>query len=206
MATSKKTRTSSPSSEGERQLLDAIGEAIASHASEAQADPIWGNSDVLVGQWRKQFRGEEIDALLVGIRVRRIAMLLDEISIKECAASGLKLNEMLLLMALRRMGEPFSLRPMEILKMHSVTSGTATYRIDQLTKQGLAVRDPDPVDRRGYLIRLTPHGLKVIDALLHRMQKSFREALRPMTELPGALPLFENSLRLFEKGLLGLIK
>lgn len=76
-------------------------------------------------------------------------MLLDEISTKECEAVGLKLNEMLLMMALRRVGPPYALRPTDILKMHSVTSGTATYRIDQLTKQDLAERIPDPSDRRG---------------------------------------------------------
>lgn len=164
-----------------------------------QSDPIWGNSDVLVSQWKKQFAGEDVSALTLGIRIRRIAMLLDELTIRECEAVGLKINEMLLLMALRRMGDPFCLRPTDILKMHSVTSGTATYRIDQLTKQDLAERIPDPSDRRGYLIRLTPRGLKIVDTVLHRLRDSFQKKLHPMFALEGGVEVFEESLRLYER-------
>ena len=55
-------------------------------------------------------------------------------------------------MALRLVGEPYSLRPTDILKMHGITSGTATYRIDKLTKQELAESIADLTDRHGYLI------------------------------------------------------
>jgi DNA-binding MarR family transcriptional regulator len=180
-------------------LLDQLAGAMPGDPLSLQSDPIWGNSDVLVSQWQKQFAGEDIAALTLGIRVRRIAMLLDEMTIQECEAAGLKLNEMLLLMALRRVGEPYCLRPTDILKMHSVTSGTATYRIDQLTKQELAERIADPTDRRGYLIRLTPRGLKIVDAVLHRLLETFRKKLRPMEAVPEGVKLFEESLRLYER-------
>jgi DNA-binding MarR family transcriptional regulator len=92
-----------------------------------------------------------------------------------------------------------ALRPTDILKMHSVTSGTATYRIDQLTKQELAERIADPTDRRGYLIRLTPRGLKIVDAVLHRMLEAFRKKLRPMEAVPDGIKVFEQTLRLYER-------
>lgn len=181
------------------QLRQTLSEIRTSDSNGLQADPIWGNSDVLIGQWRDQFAGEDIDALMLGVRIRRLAMLLDEISIKECEAAGLKYNEMLLMMALRRVGPPYALRPTDILKMHSVTSGTVTYRIDQLTKQDLAERAPDPVDRRGYLIRLTPRGLGLIDQVMRRLRWAFRERLAPMAEVPGAMIVFEESLRAYER-------
>ena len=180
-------------------LLEQMRGALPVDAQGVHADPIQGNSDVLVSQWKTQLPGQDIAALTVGIRVRRVAMLLDEITTRECEAMGLKLNEMLLLMALRRVGPPYSLRPTDILKMHSVTSGTVTYRIDQLTKQDLAERIADPKDRRGYLIALTPLGLKVIDTVVHRLLAHFRKSVHPMTEIPGALTLFEESLRLYER-------
>ena len=110
--------------------------------------------------------GIDIDAFTLTIRLRRLAMLLDEGVVKRGEAAGVKLNEVLLLLALRRMAPTYSLRPTDILKMHSVTSGTVTYRIDQLIKQDLAERIPDPDDKRGYLIRLTQRGRAVVDKVM----------------------------------------
>ena len=168
-------------------------------ATPSQGDLIHGNSDVLTNQWRQQYEGEDIGPLTLAIRLRRVAMLIDEVSTQACEKADIKLNDMLLLMALRRVGPPHSLRPTDILKMHSVTSGTVTYRIDQITKQNLAERIADPKDRRGYLIQLTPHGLATIDEVLRKQLHVFRESLRPMTDIPGALPLLQDALRLYER-------
>ena len=175
-------------------------EAIArTETTPSQDDPIQGNSDVLTGQWHKQYEGEDISPLTLAIRLRRVAMLIDEVSTQACVGADITLNEMLLLMALRRVGPPHSLRPTDILRMHSVTSGTVTYRIDKLTKQDLAERIADPNDRRGYLIQLTPHGLAKIDDVLRKQLHVFRESLQPMTAIPGAIPLLEDALRLYER-------
>lgn len=181
------------------QLIEELRQARSPDASGLTADPIRGNSDVLIAQWRQQYSDESSRALMLGLRLRRLGMLLDEITMRQCEIAGLKLNEMLLLMALRRVGEPFCLRPTDILKMHSVTSGTVTYRIDQLTKQGLAERIPDPNDRRGYLIRLTQEGLAVVSEMMESLFVAFDQHLAPMKNVSGALAIFEESLRLFEQ-------
>ncbi|RYY56981.1 MAG: MarR family transcriptional regulator, partial [Comamonadaceae bacterium] len=193
--TSTAKRPARTAASGVGTLLEQLAGTLAVNAQGAQADPIQGNSDVLAAQWQQQFAGEDIAVLTLGIRLRRIAMLIDELLAQECDAAGLKLNEMLLLMALRRVGPPHALRPTDILRMHSVTSGTVTYRIDQLTRQDLAERIDDPADRRGYQVRLTAHGLATVDAILHRLLASFRVTLAPMAAVPGALPVFEESLR-----------
>lgn len=180
-------------------LLGQMSGTLAANTDGIQADPIQGNSDVLVSQWQTQFAGEDIDALALGIRIRRVAMLIDECLLKECEAEGITLNELLLLMALRRVGSPYALRPTDILRMHSITSGTVTYRIDRLANQDLAERVDDPADRRGYLVRLTPHGLKTVDSILRRLLETFRTLLQPMAAIPGALPVLEESLRLYER-------
>lgn len=194
-------------SKTEQSSISALLETLTGVKPEAkaglQADPLWGNSDVLVDQWRDQFAGMNMDGFALTVRIRRIAMLIDELSISECEAAGLKHNEMLLLLALRRVGKPYCLRPTDITKMHSVTSGTVTYRIDQLTKQDLAERIPDPVDRRGYLIRLTPRGLAVINKLILRFAELFNQDLQPLAKIPGALAVFEDSIRAFERCISG---
>jgi DNA-binding MarR family transcriptional regulator len=44
-----------------------------------------------------------------------------------------------------------------------MTSGGMTAAIDRLARQGLVARTPNPADRRGTLIGLTPAGREVVD-------------------------------------------
>jgi predicted metalloprotease with PDZ domain len=46
-----------------------------------------------------------------------------------------------------------------------LTSGTVSLRLDRLTKAGIVIREPDPDDRRGSLIRLSDNGLQLFDVL-----------------------------------------
>lgn len=198
-----KTRTRSKSV---RARADAPAQALVEQYAAALPSPpqapdlntVWGNADVLVHQWRRELGEEGSEGVLMGIRIRRIGMLLDELTMAHSEAEGVKHTDFLLLMALRRLGEPYAMRPTDILKMHSVTSGTATYRIDQLAKQDLAERLPDPRDRRGYLVRLTPRGKKIVDTVMARMQAEFNERLAPFAQVAGGHDVLEAALRLFE--------
>ena len=78
------------------------------------------------------------------------------------------------------------------------TIADAAYRIDQLAKQDLAERLPDPRDRRGYLVRLTPRGKKIVDTVMARMQAEFNERLAPFAQVAGGHDVLEAALRLFE--------
>lgn len=181
-------------------LLSALESLNAATLDGAQQDKVFGSSDVLVAQWQREFpTGLDIDAFTLTIRLRRLAMLLDEGVVKRGEKSGVKLNEILLLLALRRMAPNYSMRPTDILKMHSVTSGTVTYRIDQLIKQDLAERIPDPDDKRGYLIRLTRRGRVVVDKVIVESAQTASDALRPLFAIPGARETFVEMLRFYEQ-------
>ncbi|OWQ48421.1 hypothetical protein CDL60_07560 [Roseateles noduli] len=179
------------------ELLSQLAEQLP-EPQDAEVSPVWGNSDVLIDQWRGELGDKASEAMLLGIRIRRIGMLIDRLLIEDCTALGIKYDEFMLLMALRRIGEPYALRPTDILRMHSVTSGTATYRIDKLTSQDLAERMNDPNDRRSYLIRLTPRGKKTVDAVLARTDALYREQLAAMSGIPEGFKTLEAGLRLFE--------
>lgn len=187
----------SPTPANDSQLLTAYANQIPELPDYAQ-EPVWGNADVLVQQWRRELGDSASEAMLLGIRIRRMAMLVDRLLIEQCTMQGIKYSEFMLLMALRRVGEPYALRPSDILKMHSVTSGTATYRIDRLTTQGLAERTNDPKDRRSYLIRLTARGKETVEAILTRTDDFYRKALSPLTDIDGGSETLEAGLRLFE--------
>ena len=47
-----------------------------------------------------------------------------------------------------------------------VTSGTMTNRVDRLEHRGLVSRRPDPDDRRGVIVALTPAGARVVDGAM----------------------------------------
>ena len=67
------------------------------------------------------------------------------------------------LAALRRAGGDYELSPGRLLKETLVTSGTMTNRVDRLAARGFVERLPDPNDRRGVLVRLTPEGREAVD-------------------------------------------
>lgn len=198
-----KQKNTSRSTEEPSKLLKAYAAAAGTPTDIASQDPIFGNADLLVHQWRRELGGEKSsEALLMGIRIRRIGMLLDKLIMQACEGIEIKLHEFILLMALRRIGEPYSLRPSDILKMHSVTSGTATYRLDQLAKRDLVQRVPDPNDRRSYLIGLTSRGRAIVDEVLENMRQAFDEQLKPFNQIPEGFAALEAGLRLFETCLL----
>jgi DNA-binding MarR family transcriptional regulator len=95
---------------------------------------------------------------------------------------GLELWEFDVLSALRRQGAPYQLTPGALLRATLVTSGTMTNRVDQLAKAGLVRREPDPQDRRGVLVTLTPAGVDRVDAALADLLRSEHALLGGLSE------------------------
>ena len=67
------------------------------------------------------------------------------------------------LATLRRSGPPFELSPTGLFRSLMLSSGAMTSRIDRLEEAGLVERRPDPEDRRGIRVALTPRGKQLID-------------------------------------------
>jgi DNA-binding MarR family transcriptional regulator len=177
-----------------------------SYGCERSGDAIRANSDTLIRQWKSEKCELDLSAFEISLRVRRIGMLLDEVLSQACESLGVKPNEMLLLFTLRRIGPPYCMRPTDIQNLTAVTSGTVTYRIDQLVKQNLAERIADPVDRRGYLIRLTEHGSQLVDSAINASVQSSDALLAPLRDMPSAMELLVELLRLYENRLDDLLK
>ena len=71
-----------------------------------------------------------------------------------------------MLAALRRSGGPYALAAGRLGTITGVTSGTMTNRIDRFEDRGLVRREPDPSDRRGVQVVLTPAGRTSVDSAL----------------------------------------
>lgn len=76
---------------------------------------------------------------------------------------GLSWETFSLIAALRRSGKPYELNPTELQRQSLLTSGAMTNRIDRVEALGLVERRPDPADRRGVIVRLTPTGRALAD-------------------------------------------
>lgn len=108
----------------------------------------------------------DLDPTPLGIvgRVIVLAKHLEASVGKALAKHDLTLGQFDILATLRRHGVKGMLSPSHLLGSVMLSSGGMTSRLDTLERDGLIVRKPDPKDRRGVLIELTPKGRKTIDA------------------------------------------
>lgn len=119
--------------------------------------------DEIVLAWQRERSDLELAPVEVFSRISRVSRLLDRVRREAFTASSIEPWEFDVLAALRREGAPYSLTPGQLLKQTMVTSGTMTNRVDRLTARGFVERNPDPDDRRGVLVRLTPEGKHAVD-------------------------------------------
>jgi DNA-binding MarR family transcriptional regulator len=133
--------------------------------------------DELVARWRAERPDLDVEPLQVLSRVSRLAKHLDRARTTAFTSHGLQAWGFDVLSALRRQGPPYQLSPGALLRATLVTSGTMTNRIDRLAEAGLVSRHPDPQDKRGVLVTLTPRGRAAVDAALEDLLRRERVLL-----------------------------
>jgi DNA-binding MarR family transcriptional regulator len=84
------------------------------------------------------------------------------------APLGLTFESFSVLVTLRRSGPPYELNPTALYRESLLSSGAITNRIDRVEDAGLVRRLPDPRDRRGTIVRLTPKGVALADRAIAR--------------------------------------
>ena len=134
--------------------------------------------DDLVDAWARERSDLDLMPVEVFSRIGRLARHLDLARKEAFHASGVESWEFDVLAALRRAGDPYELSPGRLLRETLVTSGTMTNRVDRLTARGFVERLPDPHDRRGVLVRLTPEGKTCVDTAFEALLEKER-ALMP---------------------------
>ncbi len=120
--------------------------------------------DELVEAWARERTDLDLGPVAVFSRISRLSRHLDLARRAAFAAQGIESWEFDVLAALRRAGAPYELSPGRLLRETLVTSGTMTNRVDRLVARGYVERNPDPDDRRGVLVRLTPEGKAAVDS------------------------------------------
>jgi DNA-binding MarR family transcriptional regulator len=157
--------------------------------------------DRIVSAWRRERPDLDVSPLEVLSRVSRLARRLDRARGAAFAEHGLDGWEFDVLSALRRAGTPYQLSPGQLVAETLVTSGTMTNRVDRLVTRGYVEREPDPTDRRGVIVRLTPTGMEVVDAALSDLLAHEHELLAELgaVERNDLAALLRGLLRPFER-------
>lgn len=138
--------------------------------------------DELVEAWARERPDLDVAPVEVFSRIGRLARHLDLARRDAFTAAQVESWEFDVLAALRRAGSPYELSPGRLLRETLVTSGTMTNRVDRLTGRGLVERLPDPHDRRGVLVRLTPEGKATVDHAFEQLLEAERTFLAGLPE------------------------
>jgi DNA-binding MarR family transcriptional regulator len=138
--------------------------------------------DDLVEAWARERADLDLEPVAVFSRISRLARRLDLARRAAFSAHGIESWEFDVLAALRRAGTPYELSPGRLLRETLVTSGTMTNRVDRLAGRGFVERSPDPEDRRGVIVRLTPDGKAAVDGAFEALLDAERALLVELSE------------------------
>lgn len=117
-------------------------------------------------QWARERPDQDTRGFAIGGRLLALGKLLERRVTRVLEAHDLALWAFDVLATLRRQPPPHGLTPTELSRAVLLTPGAMTNRIDRLEDAGLVRREPDPIDRRGVRVVLTPLGLERVDRAL----------------------------------------
>lgn len=152
----------------------------------------------LVHQWEEQRPDLDLTALRLVGSIMQLAQIL-ETEFRDLAQSrfGIGAGDLRILMALRRAGAPYALRPTDLFQSLLVSSGAVTKQVDRLAEAGFVKKVLPKGAKRRRVITLTSKGLRATDYA--------QEAIA--TSLAGVAPTFatlrqkdiETTLRCLEQ-------
>ncbi|WP_407179890.1 MarR family winged helix-turn-helix transcriptional regulator [Bradyrhizobium sp. STM 3562] len=135
--------------------------------------------DDIEAAWLQQRPDLDLAMACTLLRLERVN-LLHERRVHEISKTiGLHTGELHVLLALRRSGKPYELRPTDLFRALLVTSGAMTKRVARLQDGGFVLRVSASDDGRSELVRLTAKGLATADrgiAEIAKVVESVRQA------------------------------
>ena len=137
--------------------------------------------DEITRQWERERPDLDLGDFLLAIYLRRLGRLIESEYERMCQARfGMSAWDMRVLLALRRGGPPYAMRPTDLFEALLVTSGAVTKQVDRLQRRRLVKRLPDPDHGGGFRVQLTERGLEMVDAAVELLARD--SAIRPATE------------------------
>ncbi|MBI5089296.1 MAG: MarR family transcriptional regulator [Actinobacteria bacterium] len=128
-------------------------------------------------------------------RILRLAQFVADRREEALAEFGLTVADFDVLASLRRRAGSDPVKVRDLVSSMMLSSGGMTKRLDRLEAVGLLARGPDPADRRGVLIRLTPSGIDAIDRALEVVSRIESELVTTALDAPETRRQVEAGLR-----------
>ncbi|WP_059013305.1 MarR family winged helix-turn-helix transcriptional regulator [Streptomyces specialis] len=128
--------------------------------------------------------------------IKRVTVLAGELSAATRSVLpeyGLTPAEFDVLVALRRCGTPYRLRPNELSSALLLSTGGTSNIVNRLTGRGLVQREDDPADGRGTLIRLTAEGRRLAEAAVRATSAAHERLFADLP--PGVVRAATEALR-----------
>ena len=138
--------------------------------------------DRIVQAWRKRDPHLDSSTLEITGRLLLCAGYYERTVSTILQPFGLSIADFDVLNTLRRVSDQHGSKPSDMARSSLITTGAMTSRLDRLERAGLIRRTPDPADRRGVLVRLTPRGSKVARQALHELIATNQAFLEPLSD------------------------
>jgi DNA-binding MarR family transcriptional regulator len=134
--------------------------------------------DDTMASWRRERPDLALDAMGTTLRINQLmnAALRSAEALFE--PHGITVGEFDVLAALRRGGAGTVLTPTNLARVAMISPAGMTNRLNRLETAGLIVRRPDPDDRRGSLVELTPKGHAIADRAIEDLVSAENEFFR----------------------------
>jgi DNA-binding MarR family transcriptional regulator len=123
----------------------------------------YDNIDTIEAAWLEQRPDLDLGMASTLLRLERVNQLHEQRLQEISRTVGLQTGELYVLLALRRSGKPYELRPTDLFRALLVTSGAMTKRVARLQEGGFILRVSANDDGRSELVRLTAKGLATAD-------------------------------------------
>ncbi|MFG2529323.1 MarR family winged helix-turn-helix transcriptional regulator [Streptomyces sp. NPDC048516] len=129
----------------------------------AASGPVPDPVDALLSAWRSELPDALRPTTELSKRIVQLAGALDAATREVLPGLGLTVAEFDILVALRRSGEPYCMKPNELVRALLLSSGGISNVVNHLAGRGLVLREPSPDDGRSTMIRLTPDGVRTAE-------------------------------------------
>jgi DNA-binding MarR family transcriptional regulator len=156
--------------------------------------------DQMIEEWAREWPDLDTSPAAIIGRLGRLTTFLDAGLEQAFRPYGLSRAGFDVLAALRRSGAPYRIPQKSLMGALMRTSGTVSFRIDRLERDGLVRREMDPTDRRNVFVSLTPEGKRLMEivAPVHLANESRLLAALAPTERAALIELLRTLLLWFE--------
>ncbi|MGX7759771.1 MarR family winged helix-turn-helix transcriptional regulator [Streptomyces angustmyceticus] len=159
----------------------------------AASGPVPDPVDALLSAWRSELPDVLRPTTELSKRIAQLAAALDAATRGVLPDLGLTVAEFDILVALRRSGAPYRMKPNELVRVLLLSSGGLSNVVNHLAGRGLVVREPAPDDGRSTMIRLTPDGMRTAERAV-RAHADAHEAVFAQAS-PAAVQAAARALR-----------